>query len=81
MSTQPRRMVRRECPGCGRNVPVSASEHFRVHPVIPGGQSQCAWSRTAYAAPELPRPRLRTPAELARWTGPRLWVDADLPMG
>ncbi len=74
-------MPREQCARCLRQIPVTAAGIFRFHAIIPGGQDPCPGSGKG-PVPEPARPvQRRTAAELSRWTGPRLWVDADLPMG
>ena len=78
---KPARMARKRCGACGRDIPVTGTDRFRAHPVRPGYRTRCNGSHQEVSAPVPPPPRRREPEELARWTGPRLWVDADLPMG
>jgi len=75
-------MVRKRCGLCDRDIPVTGTDRFRAHPVRPGHRTRCQGSHASATEPfTYVQPVRRSAAELSRWTGPRLWVDADLPMG
>lgn len=73
---------------CRQLVPITRARRVRAHATFPGGRERCAGSGTEVEpeATVVPPPpaiavviRPRPAAELARWSGPRRWEEADFP--